>query len=210
MQFSEKIVFYIVIFLIIAAVSAYADYIGNPKTSPDNRFPHNVYWNVTDEIDIPVQNLKLPGVNPPSDDIIGETPVLSYDKAQNESAHGVMHVIPQYKEGSSWDVAFYWAPDDDSVGSVTWCVNATKIRYGINPITGGDSIIKCVTDNSNRVKYRLQKADLISFLGTDTINDDMFSFRIFRGADLITDTYDADAHLVMATIYYNSEKAGET
>ena len=169
----------------------------------------NVYYNVTKEIEINPSRFKLPGLNPPGESIINNFPVLSFDKNTNESAYATMHVIPEYREGSNWDIAFYWAPEDADAGTVVWCVNVTKVRRENNEVITNPGTNQCVDDATQTLQYELLKTTKITIDGSGYLEDDGVAFRIHRGADMASDTYDDDAHLVEATIYYNAHKLGD-
>jgi len=172
--------------------------------------PGNVYWNVTKEIEVPVAWFRLPSVNPPQSKIIYDFPVLAFDDAQNESAYTTMYVVPEYREESDFDIAIYWATNDANTGDVVWCANVTQTTPETGNLAGDNTVTSCVVDQAPGVQYMFQKTDVITFKGLGTSIDDQFSFRVFRGADLSADTYTGDANLVEATIYYNSNKAGES
>lgn len=156
----EKRVLFLILGILMVSVGSlvYADTYGGTKyitanikrIKGDLNITGNVYWNLTDEITIPTTAFKLPGVNPPLSTIVVGSPIFSFDKAQNESAYSTMHVIPQYKEGTDWDVVFYWAADSDNTGEVVWCINATKMRHNEDPISGSVSMNRCVADSSGR------------------------------------------------------------
>jgi len=171
---------------------------------------HQPYYNITKEIIMPLGRFKLPGVNPPEEAIISMSPMFKFDKNTNESAYTNMHVIPEYNDTTDWNIAFYWVPNAAGAGNVEWCV---EFRGPMTPNAGelitGTTNTYCTVDASSGTQYEMLKSNKISIPGAGTFNDDQFSFRVFRGADDPADTYDYDADLIMVTIYYQSNKAGE-
>jgi len=172
----------------------------------DANITGNIYFNVTKEIEINPSRFKLPGVNPPKEDIIGLTPVLSFDKTTNESAYTSMHVIPEYRATTPYEIAFYWSPDDYGAGDVVWCIEALTMNYDNDEDINGTGQVYCVTDSTQTRHNELLKTDRLTLSGAEV--DEQVSFRVHRGADNAGDTYDNDAHLVEATIYYNAYRAG--
>jgi len=168
------------------------------------------YYNVTKEIVMPLGRFKLPGVNPPEEAIISISPTLKFDKNTNESVYTNMHVPSDYNETSEWNIEIVWFPDDKLVGNVIWCTEFIgPMTSNVGETINGTTNTYCIIDASNG-KYELQTTNKISVPGTITYDHDSFSFRLFRGADDPSDTFDADADLFIVTVNYQSNKAGES
>ena len=167
----------------------------------------NIYFEVTQEIEINPARFKLPGANFPAFDVVGMFPVLKFDPTINESAHSSMHVVEDYKEGSNFSIAFYWSPEDAGAGTVTWCIELTGLTAEIDETLNDAGTIYCISDDAQLTVMELLKTNLIEIDGTSISIDDEFGFRIYRGATV--DTYAMDANLVEASIYYTSNRLGE-
>lgn len=170
-------------------------------------FEDRIEYNATKEIEINPSNVRLPGINPPLLQIIGNFPVLSFDKNTDESAYTSKHVVEDYKEGTPWEIAVYWAPDDTSIGNVSWCFEITVIDYDVNDLLTNSSNTICVLDEAQGTQYELLKSPKIT--GGTAKHDQEVTFRLYRDADAIADNYPDDAHMVESSIYYTSYRPGE-
>lgn len=167
-----------------------------------------IIFNVTQEDSLTVDRFQLPGVNPPSQGIAGAAPYLAYDKNTNESAFASWHVPPDYMAGSPINIDFYWTPDSaGDTGDVLWCVRLNSATSESDYINN-TAYRNCVVDAAQNLRYELLKTSILA-TGIKPDEDDTVFLEIYRGASDATDTYNNDALLTQATVYYTSDSLGD-
>lgn len=165
----------------------------------------NLYFNVTQEIEIDTTTFRTPQVSPARENIIGYSYVYSFSGTQNEYAYASFHMPDSFLNESPIRIGIYWAADTVDPGFVRWCFDFKAINNTgrlINQTFGN----YCVDQNASEIKYSSQKTYL--YISNYSIHqDDIIKFRIYR--DTAIDNYTHDAHLVALSLYYSAYRLGE-
>jgi len=207
------------IFLLLILVLLTGCYRNIPKVPPplgsvittDINLTENLYYNLKNEIPVNPTAVRVSPVNPPQGQVINNVVfVYSFDRNNLESLYASWHTLPRHKTGNniSYDLYFYWAPNDNGVGFVTWCVQPLQMTPD-----SGDTLMDtlsppiCVNATAPGTAYKLVSAVIPNVTIPYVLPNDEFIYSIYRNAP--ADNYNADAHLLEFNVKYYESQLGE-
>jgi len=217
----KKILFFLLILVLLTGC-----YRNIPKTPPplgtamnanitingNINLTGNLNYRAKQELQINPTALKVGPVNPPQEQIINLAPVFSFDRTKSEYAYSSFHVGYDQEVGTniSYDVVFYWAPNDNTIGTVRWCVNPLQTSPDTND-TINDAPLGpiCINSQSQGIAYQVISAALEDIIIPQVNTTDLFTYSLYRDGANAADTYNDDAHLVEFTVRFYKNNLGE-
>jgi len=173
----------------------------------------NLNFDLVNEFAVNPTAVRVSPINPPQGQVINSVVfVYSFDRNNLESLYASWHTLPRHKTGSNitYELQYYWAPDDASAGVVVWCVQPLQLTPN-----SGDTLIDplwppmCVNATAPGTAYEFVSATIPNVTIPYVSPNDEFMYAIFRDAGSTADTYNDDAHLVEFNVRYHGTKLGD-
>lgn len=125
--------------------------------------------------------------------------------AAEQSAHGSLEILHDYKEGTDIVPHLHWCPTTTGAGNVKWQLEYSWLNGGSTVTT---SVTTSVTVAAPGVIGQEQRTSFPAISGVGKTIGSRFVFRLFRNPADAADTYGADAGAFDIGIHYEIDTIG--
>ena len=177
----------------------------------DNVFPlRDLEWN---DMQVPVNSLKLSGIKPPTWANYKGAQVLAFGDEAVEGNEEIVYFDAQcpagYSEGTNIKLHLHWIGEDDTPGDVAWKFTYSWTNVG-EAFPAETTVLGLAPNGAADV---LLEVDIADMDGTDKLIQSMMICSLRRNSSNVADTYtgkaayliEADFHLQIDTIGSHEE-----
>lgn len=172
----------------------------NLTVSPDGFVAFNGTARSMIELPFDVTRIKGGGINAPSENKIGISPVLTFAKNVDKEALASIAIPHRYANGTSLQIHLHWIPSDNNSGDVTWGIEYHTSRCENDEVLTETTTTVIVVDSTQNLEGEHLQTDTIPIDGANILAGDFLHIRIFRDADAseagASDDYNNNAHLL--------------